>query len=100
MYYSLRRLGVFPTWIIYSLTVEAPQLLEMFPIYYIFNGMLSLLLVLHVFWTYFIFKIAYKALNEGSGKTGGDSRSDSNDISPSSSDHDDDGDLKSKSKRD
>jgi hypothetical protein len=43
--------------------VEAPQLVEMFPAYYIFNGLLSVLLVLHVIWTYFIMKIAYNALS-------------------------------------
>ena len=31
----------------------------MFPAYYIFNGLLSILLVLHVIWTYFILKMAY-----------------------------------------
>ena len=39
--------------------MEAPQLVEMFPAYYIFNGLLSILLVLHVIWTYFILKMAY-----------------------------------------
>ena len=46
-----------------STTVEAPQMVEMFPAYYIFNGLLSILLVLHVIWTYFIMKIAYNALS-------------------------------------
>ena len=43
----------------FSAAVEAPQLVEMFPAYYIFNGLLSILLVLHVIWTYFILKMAY-----------------------------------------
>ena len=34
-------------------------MVEMFPAYYIFNGLLSILLVLHVIWTYFILKMAY-----------------------------------------
>ena len=38
-------------------------MVEMFPAYYIFNGLLSILLVLHVIWTYFIMKIAYNALS-------------------------------------
>ena len=42
--------------------MEAPQIGVMFPAYYIFNGLLSVLLVLHAIWTYFILKIAYKAL--------------------------------------
>jgi len=77
------RLGVYPTWILYSTTIEAPQIVEMFPAYYIFNGLLSILLVLHVIWTYFILKIIYKAMY--SGKTEKDTRSDSDDETLSSS---------------
>ena len=61
----ITRLGVYPTWILYSTTIEAPQIVEMFPAYYIFNGLLSILLVLHVIWTYFILKIIYKAMYSG-----------------------------------
>ncbi len=53
---------MYPTWILYSTTIEAPQIVEMFPAYYFFNGLLSTLLVLHVIWTYFILKIVYKAM--------------------------------------
>jgi hypothetical protein len=49
--------------------VEAPQMVEMFPAYYIFNGLLSILLVLHVIWTYFIMKIAYNALSSSKVKS-------------------------------
>ena len=59
------RLGIYPTWFLYSTTVEAPQVAEMFPAYYIFNGLLTILLVLHIFWTYFIIKIIYKAMFTG-----------------------------------
>ena len=69
----ITRLGVYPTWILYSTTIQAPQLLEMFPAYYFFNLLLSILLVLHVIWTYFILKIVYKACF--SGKVGCQSRS-------------------------
>ena len=34
----------------------------MFPAYYIFNGLLSILLVLHVIWTYYILKMAFFAV--------------------------------------
>jgi len=87
--WTATRLGVFPTWIFYSSTVEAPQIVEMFPAYYIFNGLFSILLVLHVIWTYFIYKVAYRSLTK-SGKTQ-DSRSDSED----SDDDIDDGDTQS-----
>ena len=69
------RLGVFPSWIIYTTTVEAAhvrtegvntsfqllfQLIQMIPVYYIFNSLFSILLVLHIIWFYYIVKIAYK----------------------------------------
>ena len=44
--------------------MEAPQLIEMFPAYYIFNGLFSILLILHVILTYFIYKVAYKAFTK------------------------------------
>ncbi|XP_017777253.1 PREDICTED: ceramide synthase 6 [Nicrophorus vespilloides] len=73
------RLGFYPLWIIKNTSIEAPTLVPMFPAYYIFNGLLVLLLVLHVFWTYLIIKIAYKALN--SGQMEGDIRSSSSNCS-------------------
>lgn len=50
---------------LFSTTIEAPNYVEMFPAYYIFNSLLILLLVLHLFWTYVILKIAYKFLAVG-----------------------------------
>ena len=32
----------------------------MFPAYYVFNFFLTLLLILHLVWGYFILKVAYK----------------------------------------
>ena len=52
----------------FSSTVEAPQIVEMFPAYYIFNGLFSILLVLHVIWTYFIYKVAYRSLTKSVSK--------------------------------
>ena len=78
------RLGIYPTWIIYSVAVEAPQFVGMFPAYYVFNALLATLLILHVGWTYFILKVIYKAIY--TGKTEKDTRSDSSDETQSSSD--------------
>merc|ERR1719209_2077251 len=72
--WTYTRIGIFPTWIIYSTTIEAAQLVQMFPVYYIFNFLLSVLLILHIIWFYYTCKVAYKSLI--SGKTD-DSRSDS-----------------------
>jgi len=77
------RLGIYPTWILYSTTIEAPQIVEMFPAYYIFNALLSTLLILHVVWTYFILKIVYKGIY--TGKTERDTRSESSDMTLSTS---------------
>lgn len=59
------RLGLFPFWIVRNTMFEAPQMVEMFPAYYIFNSLLLLLLALHIFWTYLILKIAYNAVLVG-----------------------------------
>uniref|UniRef100_A0A182M5X7 TLC domain-containing protein n=1 Tax=Anopheles culicifacies TaxID=139723 RepID=A0A182M5X7_9DIPT len=76
------RLILYPR-IIYSSSVEAPQILPMFPAYYIFNTLLILLLVLHICWTYLIMQIVIKAIK--SGQMEGDVRSSSSEeISDSS----------------
>ncbi|XP_022903944.2 ceramide synthase 5 [Onthophagus taurus] len=73
------RVGIYPFWIIHNTSIVAPTLLPMFPAYYIFNGLLLLLLTLHIVWTYLILKIAYKALN--AGQMEGDIRSSSSNYS-------------------
>jgi len=78
----ITRLGVYPFWIIYSTSIEAPKIVPMFPAYYIFNGLLILLLILHIFWTYLILKIAYNSLN--AGQMEGDIRSSSSNYSEDS----------------
>lgn len=76
----ITRLGIFPTWIIYSVTVEAPQLLQYFPAYFLFNGLLSLLLLLNILWAYYICKVAYTALTT-SETIANDIRSDTEETS-------------------
>ncbi|XP_055842170.1 ceramide synthase 6 [Episyrphus balteatus] len=75
------RLGFYPR-IIYSSSIEAPAILPMFPAYYIFNGLLILLLLLHIVWTYMIVKIAIESVKKG--LMAGDIRSSSSEISDSS----------------
>lgn len=62
------RMGVYPRFI-YSTSVEAPNILPMFPAYYFFNTLLVLLLLLHIVWTYLILRIAYNAVRAGQVKT-------------------------------
>ncbi|XP_044261537.1 ceramide synthase 6-like [Tribolium madens] len=76
------RLGVYPFWIIKNTSIDAPKIVPMFPAYYIFNSLLCLLLVLHIFWTYLILKIVANSLN--AGKMEGDIRSSSDDYSEDS----------------
>ncbi|ENN71458.1 hypothetical protein YQE_11876, partial [Dendroctonus ponderosae] len=67
---------------LFSTSIEAPKIVPLFPAYYIFNGLLCVLLVLHIFWTYLILKIAYNSLNAGLME--GDIRSSSDDFSEDS----------------
>ncbi|KYM97789.1 LAG1 longevity assurance like protein 5 [Cyphomyrmex costatus] len=71
------RMGVYPFWIIYNTSIEAPKIVPMFFAYYIFNSLLILLLFLHAIWTYLIIQIAYRAFN--AGQMEGDIRSNSSD---------------------
>ena len=71
------RMGVYPTWILYSITVEAPQLVQYFPAYFYFSILLSALLLLNIIWTYSILKVVYIALMSPNAKVQGDVRSDS-----------------------
>lgn len=69
------RLGFYPCRVLYSSSIEVYDYLEPFPAYYFFNGLLFILQVLHIIWTYMIARIAIDA---GKGKTG-DVRSDTSD---------------------
>jgi len=52
--WAFSRLGLFPSWVCYSTVIGAAQLVQMFPVYYIFNFLMTLLLVLHVIWFTFL----------------------------------------------
>ncbi|XP_015784362.1 ceramide synthase 5 [Tetranychus urticae] len=56
------RLGLLPTRVIAYSTYYALSILPMFPAYYIFNGLLCTLQVLHIVWTWLILKIAHNAI--------------------------------------
>ena len=73
------RMGVYPTWIIYSVTVEAPQIVQYFPAYFFFMTLLMSLLLLNIIWTYSILKVIYIALTGPSSTVEGDIRSQSED---------------------
>lgn len=72
------RLGIYPAYILNSTFFELPVLMKTFPAINFLNGMLVLLLFLHIFWTWFIVKAVAKAIT--TAKVGGDTRS-STDVS-------------------
>lgn len=74
------RMIVYPFWIVKSTLFDAPKYLGYFHGFLIFNGILSLLLCLHVFWTTLLIKLVYQTLTAGKL---------SNDIRSSSEDSDD-----------
>lgn len=78
------RLGFYPR-VIYSTTIEAPRIFAAPTAYYVFNGMLILLLCIHVVWTTYIFKAIYNAIK--AGKLEGDTRSSSSELSSDSSEN-------------
>ncbi|XP_037786070.1 ceramide synthase 6-like isoform X1 [Penaeus monodon] len=53
------RTGLFPLWILNNSLFEAHVILdvELIPVYYIFNGMMLTLFLIHVVWTYLILRI-------------------------------------------
>lgn len=60
------RCYMLPTRVIYYTTYEALSIIEFFPAYYIFNGLLCLLQILHLAWTWLIMRIVFDALkNDG-----------------------------------
>ncbi|KAK8746390.1 hypothetical protein OTU49_017384 [Cherax quadricarinatus] len=57
------RTGIYPVWILRSTFFEAHVILNVwYPVYYIFNGMLLSLLLIHLGWTYLILRIVVRKL--------------------------------------
>ena len=53
-------------------------MIDYFTAYQVFSGLLSVLLILNLFWAYFIFKVAYLAFMAEDGRIEKDLRSESN----------------------
>ncbi|XP_077154182.1 ceramide synthase 5 isoform X1 [Ranitomeya variabilis] len=64
------RLVIFPTWILNTTLFESWELIGPYPSWWLFNGLLLVLQVLHVVWSYLIIRIAYKSLTKGKVGTG------------------------------
>lgn len=51
------RCGIFPLYIVANTLFYATSIVPMHPVYYIFNMLLCMLVLLHFFWTYFILRM-------------------------------------------
>ncbi|XP_070793918.1 ceramide synthase 5 isoform X3 [Pituophis catenifer annectens] len=81
--FLITRLGIFPIWILNTTMFESWELIGPYPSWWLFNSLLLTIQVLHIIWSYFIIRIAYKAMARG--KVSKDERSD---VESSSEDDD------------
>ena len=72
------RLYIYPKYVVYTTLFESSEIVGTAPVYYVMNGFMLLLQVLHVIWTYFIVKALIKALRS-TGNIEKDERSSSSD---------------------
>uniref|UniRef100_A0A8D2HGZ7 Ceramide synthase 5 n=1 Tax=Urocitellus parryii TaxID=9999 RepID=A0A8D2HGZ7_UROPR len=63
--FMVTRLGIYPFWILNTTLFESWEMIGPYPSWWLFNGLLLILQVLHVIWSYLIARIAFKALIRG-----------------------------------
>ncbi|XP_021490634.1 ceramide synthase 5 isoform X3 [Meriones unguiculatus] len=63
--FMVTRLGVYPLWILNTTLFESWEMIGPYPSWWLFNGLLLILQVLHVIWSYLIARVAFKALIRG-----------------------------------
>ncbi|XP_017903296.1 PREDICTED: ceramide synthase 5 isoform X3 [Capra hircus] len=63
--FVVTRLGIYPFWILSTTLFESWEMIGPYPSWWLFNGLLLVLQVLHVIWSYLIARIAFKALIRG-----------------------------------
>lgn len=80
----LTRLLIYPFRILWSTLFEATTIVGMAPVYYVYNGLLCILQVLHVLWFCMILRMAYYYVVKGQVEK--DGRSDTEDDSESEDD--------------
>ncbi|XP_061076314.1 ceramide synthase 5 isoform X3 [Conger conger] len=59
------RLIIFPFWILHTTLFESWEIVGPYPSWWLFNGLLLVLQVLHIIWSCLIARIAYKAIVRG-----------------------------------
>ncbi|XP_044207627.1 ceramide synthase 5-like isoform X1 [Thunnus albacares] len=72
--FFLTRLVIYPFWIVYSVLFDSWEIAGPYQSWWLFNGLLLVLQVLHIIWFYLIARIAIKAIFKG--KVSKDDRSD------------------------
>ncbi|XP_013872005.1 ceramide synthase 5 [Austrofundulus limnaeus] len=72
--FFLTRLVIFPFWIVYSVLFDSWEIIGPYRAWWLLNGLLLVLQVLHIIWFYLITRIAIKAIFKG--KVSKDVRSD------------------------
>ncbi|NXU90578.1 CERS5 synthase, partial [Xiphorhynchus elegans] len=72
--FIVTRLGIYPFWILNTTLFESWELIGPYPSWWLFNGLLLTLQLLHIIWSYLIIRTASKALVRG--KVSKDDRSD------------------------
>ncbi|CAL8101353.1 unnamed protein product [Calicophoron daubneyi] len=63
----ITRLIYFPFWVIYTIVTLTPVIYGIYPTLLIFIGLLSLLQLMHIYWSYLIAKIAIQTCTAGQG---------------------------------
>ncbi|XP_048878788.1 ceramide synthase 5 [Brienomyrus brachyistius] len=74
MVFVTTRLVIYPFWILNTTLFESWAIVGPYPSWWLFNGLLLVLQVLHIIWSYLIARIAFKAMLRG--KVSKDDRSD------------------------
>lgn len=72
--FIITRLVIFPVWVMYTTLYSSMEIFQPFLGYYLFNFLLVVLQVLHIFWAYLILRMAVKFVF--AGKVEKDERSD------------------------
>ncbi|KAM6474408.1 ceramide synthase 5 isoform 2-T2 [Liasis olivaceus] len=63
--FIITRLGIYPIWILNTTLFESWEIVGPYPSWWLFNGLLLVVQVLHIIWSCFIIRIAYKAVARG-----------------------------------
>ncbi|XP_040196210.1 ceramide synthase 5 [Rana temporaria] len=68
--FVVTRIFIYPTWILNTTMFESWELIGPYPSWWLFNGILLILQVLHIIWSWLIVRVAYKSLTKGKVGTG------------------------------